>query len=232
MHAALVPVSMPWACQHLLNQAYPLIGFCDAVNLIKDLQTTPEFVTDTAFQEVEELRVTAHKGTIPDSWKRKAVAKLFLKIICTVLVGHFGWNSADKLYALESKCPRLPDKGEMEALLRPPGHYASVRLGVRRKKSFPYERRFLQIYLHRMVTWLAHGEQPVVEGGKPVLALHSCANKECLNPEHLRWGVHSNNADDAYLHEHNVRMAPKAAGRKRAAKRKRCCFPLRLCMSH
>lgn len=46
---------------------------------------------------------------------------------------------------------------------------------------------------HR-VSWLIHnGEIP-----EKTLVLHSCDNRSCTNPEHLKLGTHKDNADDKY----------------------------------
>ena len=45
---------------------------------------------------------------------------------------------------------------------------------------------------HRVVCRLAHGEPPP---DKPQ-ATHSCHNKWCINPRHLRWGSAKDNAAD------------------------------------
>lgn len=44
---------------------------------------------------------------------------------------------------------------------------------------------------HRVVTALVYGLPK--EGD---LALHSCDNPSCINPEHLRWGSNKDNMDD------------------------------------
>jgi hypothetical protein len=50
---------------------------------------------------------------------------------------------------------------------------------------------------HRvMLLW---GDQTKVfefNNGKIWLACHSCRNRHCVNPEHLRWGTYQDNADD------------------------------------
>jgi hypothetical protein len=48
---------------------------------------------------------------------------------------------------------------------------------------------------HRMALKLTVGEP---EGGRNH-ALHSCGNKPCCNPAHLRWGTHADNMNDARL---------------------------------
>ena len=50
-----------------------------------------------------------------------------------------------------------------------------------------------QRYVHRMVCEFFHGPPPP---GKPC-ALHSCDNKACYEPSHLRWGSYQDNSDDA-----------------------------------
>lgn len=44
----------------------------------------------------------------------------------------------------------------------------------------------------RIVCAMAHGENPP---DKP-MALHSCNNKPCCNPNHLRWGTAKENTAD------------------------------------
>lgn len=49
---------------------------------------------------------------------------------------------------------------------------------------------------HRLVCELAHGEPPE----KGLHAAHSCANKSCVNPSHLRWTTPLENGQDRILH--------------------------------
>lgn len=49
---------------------------------------------------------------------------------------------------------------------------------------------------HRYVCELAHGPAPA---GKPEAA-HSCGNRACVNPKHLRWSNHSDNEADKRNH--------------------------------
>lgn len=44
----------------------------------------------------------------------------------------------------------------------------------------------------RAACWLAHGDRPA-----DAYVLHSCDNRWCINPEHLRWGDAYENAQDA-----------------------------------
>lgn len=47
-------------------------------------------------------------------------------------------------------------------------------------------------YVHRMVCAFFHGPPPT---GKP-FALHSCDNRACYEPSHLRWGSAQDNSTD------------------------------------
>jgi hypothetical protein len=67
-----------------------------------------------------------------------------------------------------------------------------------RKNSAGYNYTFLNrklIMFHRYVL-----QQHTGESGEGKMALHSCGNPACLNPNHLRWGDYKDNSDDKYLH--------------------------------
>lgn len=49
---------------------------------------------------------------------------------------------------------------------------------------------------HRVMCRLVYGEPPK---GKRVAA-HSCGNRNCVNPTHLRWATHQENSDDMLIH--------------------------------
>ena len=49
---------------------------------------------------------------------------------------------------------------------------------------------------HRFVCLATHG----IPMGEQTQAAHSCGNKGCINPKHLRWATASENAADRHLH--------------------------------
>lgn len=49
---------------------------------------------------------------------------------------------------------------------------------------------------HRVMCQRAHGEEPF----ESAHVAHSCANKWCVNPKHLRWATHDENMRDKVLH--------------------------------
>lgn len=49
---------------------------------------------------------------------------------------------------------------------------------------------------HRLVCRLSHGEAP----SEGLQAAHSCGNRGCCNPRHIRWATAHENAADKHLH--------------------------------
>lgn len=61
-----------------------------------------------------------------------------------------------------------------------------------------YGGRSRQVYAHRIMCALSHGEPP----SSTYEAAHSCGrgHEGCVNPRHLRWDTTQGNADDRVLH--------------------------------
>lgn len=53
-----------------------------------------------------------------------------------------------------------------------------------------------QMSVHRYMCLMVHGEPPSDEHE----VAHSCGNKNCVNPKHLRWATKAENAADRLLH--------------------------------
>jgi hypothetical protein len=63
----------------------------------------------------------------------------------------------------------------------------------KRLKNYGYiTHKSRHIAVHRLTCFLAHGEPSLGD-----LALHSCDNPPCVNPEHLRWGTQLDNMADS-----------------------------------
>jgi hypothetical protein len=56
-------------------------------------------------------------------------------------------------------------------------------------------------YPHRIMCQMAHGEAP----SRAHQAAHSCGNRECVNPKHLRWLDQSGNEIDKAAHGRDLR---------------------------
>lgn len=54
-----------------------------------------------------------------------------------------------------------------------------------------------RVRAHRLMCMLAHGEPPAPR----MDCAHSCGNKTCCNPRHLRWATRKENEADKVLHE-------------------------------
>lgn len=65
-------------------------------------------------------------------------------------------------------------------------------------------------YVHRLVATMFYGEP----NGR--FALHSCDNRPCINPDHLRWGTHQDNTDDRINRNRHVSNAVKGIDHPRA----------------
>ena len=76
---------------------------------------------------------------------------------------------------------------------------ASVRPSSRARKTIGVHE-----YAYRIVLWAMHGPPPSDEVEGPIVAMHTCHNSRCINPNHLVWGNEYHNLGphaDAHAHE-------------------------------
>lgn len=66
-------------------------------------------------------------------------------------------------------------------VFHPLGAYLRVLLGHDVRGKMVWES------MHRLVAWAFHGPPPLV-GGHVAVACHTCHNRRCLSPWHIRWG--------------------------------------------
>jgi hypothetical protein len=92
------------------------------------------------------------------------------------------------------------------------GDYAQVVIGKDASGGRVWEA------MHRLVLWAKEGAAAAVAEGK--VAMHSCNNKKCINPHHLRWGsIRKNNRD--YLKMQGVKRGgggPRHVGVRKVRK--------------
>ena len=132
------------------------------------------------------------------------LAEVFIDLLARSTLGEDG--TAEQYWNADSRRHLVVGPGVQS--VSPSQRYPRVRLGMRKvTQRIKYEhqepstldpRRYrMQLDLHRMACYLAHGPSPE---GRP-LALHTCHRPNCLNPAHLYWGSASHNQLDAYLRE-------------------------------
>lgn len=68
------------------------------------------------------------------------------------------------------------------------GPYLQVQLGPRKTNNG----KTVSEYVHRIICFAFHGAPT----RKRYMVCHSCNNKSCLNPSHMYWGDHEDNASD------------------------------------
>lgn len=211
-----------WYARHLLSQAEPVISFSDVKDLLVTLvpTTTHDIITEP-HSYGRKMKFVASQAEWSQGKKLGKLALLFVHLICELRMDSTCQAAINLLYLKESECSHELHGQNVLGLMAIKDDYVRIRLATKRKLGFqpdPVADSFVEVYLHRIVNWLAHGEPPVVPGKAKAMALHSCAEKGCLNFGCLRWGDASNNANDAYLHEHQAR---NAGGRQRAPKRRK-----------
>jgi hypothetical protein len=141
-----------------------------------------------------------------DERKLLELAEKFIQFLAKSTLGRNG--TAQQYWSVDSR-RHVMVGSHMTDSVSPSERYPRVRIGMRTLHvTRQYQGRELlheapgppyrvQLDLHRMACFLAHGPHPQ---GRP-LALHTCHRKNCLNPGHLYWGAASHNQLDAYLRE-------------------------------
>lgn len=152
-----------------------------------------------------ECKDIARARARSDERKLLDLAEKFIEFLAVSTLGRNGtaqqyWNANGRRH--------LSVGSHMTHSVSPSKRYPIVRLGMRTTKvtrNYAGRRPLhedpetyrMQLELHRMACFLAHGPHPP---GK-ALALHTCHRPNCLNPGHLYWGSASHNQLDAYLKE-------------------------------
>lgn len=98
-----------------------------------------------------------------------------------------------------ARCEWTPDGCLINPRLRD-GHYGEVSVGARRMAA------------HRAVAAVQAGVMPDLDA----VARHSCDNKRCANPDHIRFGTQSQNVTEGYERGRREQGWPRGEGRPHA----------------